>query len=189
MDKKYYIDKLVLSYLMNPKDAAELETNHDNYLSVLNELIQKQIRTFLKEKGRTDEEITRLFTQLEAEAQNEDANPSIEALKDPELEKIVTSSVDVFDKAIYDQYLPTLTETQKFVLNDYLQSVQTTYRVGIDYINTVLGIVPEEEVSKKQQESPEVTATNSTPNQQDQTQGPIGNSQQDITSINLTKTE
>lgn len=154
MNKKYFIDKKVLAFLIGVEDEEEVTSAYSQYLSVLGNVIKKAIINYIQgqiadESIKSDllNKVEAIFSgKLDNNSDNEIENMEVdkdlkEYLDKPEFKEKLDSFVDQFNKYVYDTYEKDLDESVKKDLNEYIKSVEDVRKSSIDTIKEIYEIL------------------------------------------------
>lgn len=124
----YKIDENVIAMLNGVDDEAKKQELYNEYLKNLGMLKVTAQAGYLREKGIADEQITAYEDLIAGEiepdavtAKAEELKPVSELLTSDEYIDYVDALMNSFNKGIYDEKVPTLTEEQIDQINKYLE--------------------------------------------------------------------
>lgn len=121
--RKYLLDPYIISILFQTKDDEETFATYSSLMSKLFILIEETIKFYLNEKKIDPNKINALMQSLE-NPDNATVDEDIKAiLREEELIKLLTESIDSFGKMFYDNLLPVLPAEDRKEIARYLDAM------------------------------------------------------------------
>jgi len=128
MNNKYQLDPFTVSILFNLESESESEKILKQFYDLSERVIDKALTDFLLGKGFSEEELMKFF-----ESENpQDFQEIQKSLEMPELPDFIADRVLAFNKKIYDDRMPFLTEDKRKELEDYLRELAELNNAEID---------------------------------------------------------
>lgn len=136
MNNRYQLDPFTISILFNLASEEESEKLFSQFQGIADKVVDKAITDYLLGKGFSEEELFKFFG-----SENSQDFPEIQRhLEMPEFADFISARVIEFNKKIYDDRMPLLTEEKRRELEAYLQELGEVNDAAIEEALKILTV-------------------------------------------------
>lgn len=164
-NKTYFIDQIVLGYLLKITDPVELDKAYSTYLEETYKVISEAVNSYFDGIDIPEDQKQSIKNLLSQTVFNKDADKQLDKAPDyltkqqldsPEVQKRIQSAINAINKGIYLEYQSKLTPEEKAKLNEYLKTMEETIKIDMQNTIDLMKLVEEYDSLK--------TKTNAKPN-------------------------